>query len=146
MCSNTRRTHRQTHIDTGACARTGTACRWGEQVSLANANWTGPWVSEPFCSPSAEVHRYILAEQISPLLEGTSGSDCTTNERLLGSAVKWRGTSEPLRWWGLRRSGDAAGFFSQSAGSGWWICTCEKLLVVLTGPCRFIIVSFAVGE
>lgn len=64
-------------------------------MSLGNANRTGPWVSEPSCFPCAEVHRYILAEQISSLLEGTSSSHCETMELLSGFTVKWRGASEP---------------------------------------------------
>lgn len=88
VCSNTSKTHTHTRERT-------LALRWWEQVSLANANWTSPWVSKPSCFPCAEVYRYILAEQISSLLEGTSASYYTTTELLWGFTVNWPETSEP---------------------------------------------------
>lgn len=73
---------------------TRTVCCWWEQVSLANANWTGLWVSEPSCFPCAAVNRYILAQQKLSLLEGSSASHCMTMELLSGFKVNWRGMSE----------------------------------------------------
>lgn len=68
---------------------------WCEQVSVANANWSGPWVSEPFCFPT---------------LQFTNAFWQSRNRGF------WRRLMPPSEWQWRRKPG----LYSEPEGNFWW--------------------------